>query len=254
MTKAMVHKVYQEAADTQGYISVSYSKFTQLWSHVCPHISVMKPSSDLGPLCQKNMTNLSHASNLTEEENSAKLEEFQQHLPSCQAAATGQQGLVCRLRSHLPGPAHRSTAVWAACQQPGHDSAPEPWLPATGALPHWCPASKSSVLPHTAQVLSVHCVQSVERQISFLLEWWGRELWQGCQCNLQLVPSLYCGPWSGKEELAVAFWQLCWTELKQQYDAVHGMALHDWAAHYHPRVCHAGWSHQILVWPSRWHI
>ena len=47
----MVHKVYQEAAQTQGYTSVSYSKFTQLGSHLCPHISVMKSSSNLCPLC-----------------------------------------------------------------------------------------------------------------------------------------------------------------------------------------------------------
>ena len=57
-TKVMVHKVYQEAAATQGYTSVSYSQFIQLWSYLCPHISVIKPSSDLCPLCQKNMMRL----------------------------------------------------------------------------------------------------------------------------------------------------------------------------------------------------
>ncbi len=42
----------------------------------------MKPSSDLCPVCQQNMTKLSRAVNLTEEEKSQRLKEFQQHLDS----------------------------------------------------------------------------------------------------------------------------------------------------------------------------
>jgi len=79
-TKEQVHRLYLEAAEQSNCKKVSYSKFTQLWADLCPHISVMKPSSDLCPLCQKNMTRLSRSCNLTEEEKSQKLQEFQQHL------------------------------------------------------------------------------------------------------------------------------------------------------------------------------
>ncbi len=79
-TRAMVHDLYLEAAEKNGYASVCYSKFTQLWAETCPHINVMKPSSDLCPLCQQNMTRLTRASNLTEEEKSQRLQDFQQHL------------------------------------------------------------------------------------------------------------------------------------------------------------------------------
>ena len=81
-TRALVHKLYLEAAEESGYRSVSYSKFTQLWAELCPHINVMKPSSDLCPLCQQNMTRLCRSSNLTEEEKSKRLQQFQKHLDS----------------------------------------------------------------------------------------------------------------------------------------------------------------------------
>ena len=66
-TRLMVHNLYLEAAQGSGFPSVSYSKFTQLWADLCLHINIMKPSSDMCPLCQQNMTRLGRSSNLTED-------------------------------------------------------------------------------------------------------------------------------------------------------------------------------------------
>ena len=50
MSKMFVYRKYKEAVSTP----VGKSKFLSLWDKLTPHVSVMKPSSDLCFTCQQN--------------------------------------------------------------------------------------------------------------------------------------------------------------------------------------------------------
>ncbi|KAJ8306938.1 hypothetical protein KUTeg_015022 [Tegillarca granosa] len=49
----------------------------------CPHITIIKPATDLCHKCQMYVSKLKDCGNLSEEENCSQLQEYQQHLENC---------------------------------------------------------------------------------------------------------------------------------------------------------------------------
>lgn len=79
-TKADIHQIYQEAAASLSFRSISLSEFKRLWLEQCPHIVLMKPATDLCSTCQNYSVNLSKTGNLSEEEKSVIIQKYGEHI------------------------------------------------------------------------------------------------------------------------------------------------------------------------------
>lgn len=61
---------YKVACEEVGIRVASYTLFCQMWKDLLPHITVMRPMTDLCLVCQKNSVSIMRAANLPEEEKS----------------------------------------------------------------------------------------------------------------------------------------------------------------------------------------
>ena len=63
LTSQAVWVQYKLAADSAGIRAAAYTTFCRLWRELVPHITVMKPMSDLCWVCQQNSTAIMRATN-----------------------------------------------------------------------------------------------------------------------------------------------------------------------------------------------
>ena len=59
-------------------------KFELPWNELAPHISCMKPTTDLCPVCQENIVKITRSANLTLSEKSDQILETERHLSLAQ--------------------------------------------------------------------------------------------------------------------------------------------------------------------------
>ena len=52
-TKASIHRLYEQSAESAGLPVVSYSKFVTMWNELRPLVRITKPMTDLCHTCQK---------------------------------------------------------------------------------------------------------------------------------------------------------------------------------------------------------
>ena len=57
---------YKLASDEADIKAAAYTTFTSLWCQLAPHITVMKPMSDLCWVCQQNSIKMMRAANTPE--------------------------------------------------------------------------------------------------------------------------------------------------------------------------------------------
>ena len=57
---------YKLASDEADIKAAAYTTFTSLWRQLAPHITVMKPMSDLCWVCQQNSVKIMRAANTPE--------------------------------------------------------------------------------------------------------------------------------------------------------------------------------------------
>ena len=62
------------------YVCVGRQKFERLWCDLLPHISAMKPATDLCEICHLNFVKITRSCNLPESEKSKQLQEAEHHL------------------------------------------------------------------------------------------------------------------------------------------------------------------------------
>lgn len=79
-TKASIHRLYEQSAESAGLPVVSYSKFVTMWNELRPHIRITKPMTDQCHTCQKNNTNIYRSANLPDEEKSDVVRKQEAHL------------------------------------------------------------------------------------------------------------------------------------------------------------------------------
>ena len=80
ITKAFVYRKFVDACASSKITAISRRTFENLWSELCPQISVMKPASDLCFVCQQNSYLIMKSVNLPEHVKSARLIDAQHHL------------------------------------------------------------------------------------------------------------------------------------------------------------------------------
>ena len=79
-TKAEIHQDYVQAAEQLQYRKICVSEFKSIWLEQCPHILIMKPSTDLCHTCNFYAHSLTNSGNLTEEEKTEVLAKYQNHI------------------------------------------------------------------------------------------------------------------------------------------------------------------------------
>lgn len=79
-TKAGVHDEFLTACESSEMRKVSLSKFKEIWLEQTPHIIIMKPATDLCHTCQSFVSSIQQSGNLTEEDKTLKLTQYQEHL------------------------------------------------------------------------------------------------------------------------------------------------------------------------------
>ena len=72
--------VFRQFCEANGESLVSRRQFETLWSQLVPHISTMKPATDLCETCHSNIVRIVRSSNLPETEKSQQLQEAEHHL------------------------------------------------------------------------------------------------------------------------------------------------------------------------------
>jgi hypothetical protein len=70
---------YKLACDEAGIRSAAYNTFCTLWRKLAPHITVMKPMTDLCWVCQQNSTAIMRAAH-TPEENKSEVNHYTSYL------------------------------------------------------------------------------------------------------------------------------------------------------------------------------
>jgi hypothetical protein len=78
MSKRYVYRQYKLACESD--IPVGRRKFENLWNGLVPHITCMKPATDLCAICQNNVVKIFRSVNLPESEKTDALKEAQSHL------------------------------------------------------------------------------------------------------------------------------------------------------------------------------
>lgn len=79
-TKASIHRLYEQSAESAGLPVVSYSKFVTMWNELRPLVRITKPMTDLCHTCQKNNSNIYRSANLLDEEKSEIVRKQEAHL------------------------------------------------------------------------------------------------------------------------------------------------------------------------------
>lgn len=80
MSKRSVYRQYKGACEALDEIPVCRRKFEDIWNELLPHISSMKPATDLCATCQDNVAKVVRSVNLPESEKSQSLKEAEEHL------------------------------------------------------------------------------------------------------------------------------------------------------------------------------
>ena len=80
MSKRSVYRQYQVACEGLEEMPVCRRKFEDIWNELLPHISSMKPATDLCATCQDNVAKVVRSVNLPESEKSQSLKEAEHHL------------------------------------------------------------------------------------------------------------------------------------------------------------------------------
>ncbi|KAJ8300813.1 hypothetical protein KUTeg_022332 [Tegillarca granosa] len=81
-SKENVYYDYIAAAEEVHTRKVSLSEFKKLWLQQCPHITIMRPATELLHKCQMYVSIFKDSGNLSEEEKCSQLQEYQ-HLEDC---------------------------------------------------------------------------------------------------------------------------------------------------------------------------
>ncbi|KAJ8320960.1 LOW QUALITY PROTEIN: hypothetical protein KUTeg_002547 [Tegillarca granosa] len=79
-TKYDIYTDYVSAAEEVGLRKVSLSEFKKIWLEQCPHIMIMRPTTDLCHKCQSYVTCIQNSGSLSEEE---KCELLNEYSPKC---------------------------------------------------------------------------------------------------------------------------------------------------------------------------
>ena len=79
LTKHGLWKMYTEISSSQGQLSVSYSKFCDLWNQLCPFIVIMRPTTNLCWTCQKNNNLIQKTANLPETQKAEAVRAQEEH-------------------------------------------------------------------------------------------------------------------------------------------------------------------------------
>ncbi|KAJ8300352.1 hypothetical protein KUTeg_021871, partial [Tegillarca granosa] len=82
-TKHDVYNDYVSAAEEVGLRKISLSEFKKIWLEQCPHIMIMRPTTDLCHKCQSYVTCIKNSGSLSEEEKCELLNEYVSHLEKC---------------------------------------------------------------------------------------------------------------------------------------------------------------------------
>ncbi|KAJ8297646.1 hypothetical protein KUTeg_024177, partial [Tegillarca granosa] len=82
-TKYDVYSDYVSAAEEVGLRKISLSEFKKIWLEQCPHIMIMRPTTDLCHKCQSYVTCIKNSGSLSEEEKCELLNEYVSHLEKC---------------------------------------------------------------------------------------------------------------------------------------------------------------------------
>ena len=80
MSKWYVYRQYEQACREKGEIPVGRRKFEMLWCELLPHISAMKPATDLCETCHFNIVKITRACNLPDPQKSQSLRDAEHHL------------------------------------------------------------------------------------------------------------------------------------------------------------------------------
>ena len=78
--KEDIFKSYAGMADEMHYRTISLRSFLRIWQELCPHIVITEPCTDLCQTCQNFANKISNSGNLTEEEKSTILSEYDAHV------------------------------------------------------------------------------------------------------------------------------------------------------------------------------
>ena len=65
--------LYQLSCDESGLRAAAYTTFCTLWRKLAPHITVMKPMTDLCWVCQQNSTAIMRSANTPDDNKSEVL-------------------------------------------------------------------------------------------------------------------------------------------------------------------------------------
>lgn len=79
-TKASIHRLYEQSAESAGLPVVSYSKFVTMWNELQPLVTITKPMTDLCHTCQENNSNIYRSANLPDKEKSEIVRKQEAHL------------------------------------------------------------------------------------------------------------------------------------------------------------------------------
>ena len=80
MSKRYVYRQYKQVCEESNDLPVSRRKFEDIWNGLLPHISSMKPKTDLCHVCQENVMKIVRSINLPESEKTDSLKEAEMHL------------------------------------------------------------------------------------------------------------------------------------------------------------------------------
>ena len=107
VSKSEVYRQYKEACATElSHHPVSWAKFHGIWSSILPHIDTMKPSSDLCFECQQHAAHVFNGANINEEEKSARLDSYKEHIQSAK-----------KQREHYNTQCGTAKAAWDLCEK-----------------------------------------------------------------------------------------------------------------------------------------
>ena len=84
-TKMSVWREHKKTCGVLNERAVSYKKFLQLWDEFYPDVVISKAMMDLCLMCQRSVTKLQRAANLSDEEKSDCVKAHQEHLDIAQS-------------------------------------------------------------------------------------------------------------------------------------------------------------------------
>lgn len=80
-TKAVVYRKYSEAMkETPKKRKVGLTSFKEIWLKYVPHISCLKPATDLCDICRENVQRIQRTANSDDEEKTTALADAMEHL------------------------------------------------------------------------------------------------------------------------------------------------------------------------------